>query len=69
MKLDGLQLIGLIILIPILLLQGLWMFNDAKKRGEKNYWLWGIFGILNTPSNLIIYLIVTRTIIDKYAKK
>lgn len=53
----------------VLLIQGFWIFTDAKKRGEKFYWLWGIFGLLNIPTNLIIYLIVTRIIIDRYKKK
>ena len=52
----------LILVFPILLVQGIWIFKDAKKRGEKNYWLWGLFGILNTPSNLLIYLFMTRVI-------
>lgn len=60
------HLIALIIVIPILIMQGFWMFKDAKKRGEKYYWLWGIFGLLNTPGNLIIYLIITRVIFDKF---
>jgi hypothetical protein len=62
------KLIAFACIIPILLIQGLWMFKDAKKRGEKYYWLWGIFGLLNIPSNLITYLIVTRIVIDKYGK-
>jgi len=52
----------LVLLPPILLIlaiQGAWMFIDAGKRGE-NQWLWGIFGLLNTPGHLIIYLIVSR---------
>ena len=56
------------IVLPILFAQGLWIFKDAKKRGEKHYWLWGIFGLLNAPGNLIIYLIITRVIIDRYNK-
>ncbi len=53
----------LLILIAVLLLvQGSWIFYDASKRGE-NKWLWGLFGILNVPSNLIIYLLVTRMIL------
>jgi len=54
-----------LLLIPlfiILLAQGSWIFYDASKRGE-NKWLWGFFGLLNSPSNLIIYLIVTRIIL------
>lgn len=60
------HLTALIMVIPILIMQGFWMFKDAKKRGEKYYWLWGIFGLLNTPGNLIIYLIITRIIFDRF---
>jgi len=58
-----------ILLVIILMAQGFWMFNDARKRGDKRYWLWGIFGLLNIPTNLIVYLIITRIIIDRYKKK
>ncbi|TYQ15808.1 UNVERIFIED_CONTAM: hypothetical protein Cloal_2298 [Acetivibrio alkalicellulosi] len=51
-----------VVIICILLTQGCWIFWDASKRGE-NKWLWGLFGLLNAPSNLIIYLIVTRVIL------
>lgn len=51
-----------IILITILTVQGIWIFNDASKR-NMNKWLWGFFGLLNSPTNLIIYLIVSRMII------
>ncbi|MGY0372906.1 hypothetical protein [Clostridium sp. JNZ J1-5] len=63
------KLITFLLISPILLAQGIWVFKDAKKRGEKYYWLWGIYGLLNTPGNLIVYLIVTRLIIDKHRKK
>lgn len=43
----------------LLLIQGAWVYRDAEKRGE-NKWLWGCFALLNVPSSLIIYLIVTR---------
>lgn len=55
----------LIVVIPLLLIQGAWIFRDARKRGEKYYWLWGIFGLLNLPGSLIVYLVVTRIIIKK----
>lgn len=58
----------LIFAFPVLIAQGLWIFKDAKKRGEKYYWLWGLFGIINTPGNLLIYLIVTRVIFKKKKK-
>jgi hypothetical protein len=55
-------IIALTIAIPILLIQASWIFYDARKRGEKYYWLWGLFGLLNIPSSLLIYLLVTRAI-------
>lgn len=45
--------------IPILVIQASWIFFDARKRGE-NAILWALFGLLNAPSSLIIYLLVTR---------
>ncbi|SNX53669.1 zinc ribbon domain-containing protein [Thermoanaerobacterium sp. RBIITD] len=50
----------LLLLFTLLLSQATWIFIDARKRGEKYYWLWGLFGLLNIPSSLIIYLLVTR---------
>lgn len=58
----------IIFAIIIVMIQGFWIFTDARKRGEKGYWLWGIFGLLNFPSSLIVYLIVTRIILDRYKK-
>lgn len=62
----------LVLLAVLLLAQGSWIFYDASKRGE-NKWLWGLLGIMNTPTNLIIYLIVTRKILKtkpcRYCRK
>lgn len=49
----------LVCLVFILLSQGVWIFYDASKRGE-NKWLWGLYGLIQVPSSLIVYLIVTR---------
>jgi len=48
------------ILIVVLLIQGTWVFNDARKRKIKYYWFWGFICLLNIPTNLIIYLLVRR---------
>lgn len=48
--------------LVLLFIQAMFIFFDARKRGEKHYWLWGLFGLINVPSSLIIYLIVTRVI-------
>jgi len=58
----------LAIFIPIVLIQGTWVFYDARRRREKYYWLWGIFALLNTPGNLLIYLLVTRVILKNKNK-
>lgn len=59
----------LAIVIPLLLIQASWIFQDARKRGEKYYWLWGLFGLINVPQGIIIYLIVTRIIFDRSKKR
>lgn len=58
-------IIIIIVLIPFLLTQAAWIFRDAKNRGEKHYWFWGIFGLLNIPESLLIYLLVTRVILPR----
>lgn len=50
-----------VILAVLLLTQASWIFLDAAKRKE-NKWLWGLYGLTNVPSSLIIYLLVTRVI-------
>jgi ribosomal protein S27AE len=37
------------------------MYLDAARRGERKV-LWGLFGFLNFPSSLVVYLLVTRTV-------
>ena len=61
-------MIIIFVAVPLLLIQATWIFRDAKRRGEKYYWLWGLFGLMHVPQALLIYLIVTRLIIDKYKK-
>ncbi len=59
----------LCIFIPLASIQGYWIFNDAKKRKIKGYWIWGIYGLMNIPTSLIIYLIFSRKILKKYKNK
>ena len=61
--------LALIIAIPLVLIQATWIFLDARKRGEKYYWIWGLFGLINVPQSIIIYLIVTRIIMKKNINK
>ncbi len=54
----------ILIIFCLLLIQASWIFYDANKRvGHK--WLWGLFGLTNVPSALIIYLIITRIIMKE----
>jgi len=62
-------IIIIIIIVPFLILQAAWIFRDAKKREAKYYWLWGLFGLINIPESLIVYLVVTRIILKKTNKK
>ncbi len=54
--------------VPLLITQATWIFIDARKRKEKYYWLWGLFGLINCPQSIIVYLVVTRIIMDKKKK-
>ncbi|SDG47739.1 hypothetical protein SAMN04488542_14613 [Fontibacillus panacisegetis] len=48
---------ALVLIALLLLIQSTWMFIDARKRGRRA-WLWGLWGVLNCPSSLIVYLLV-----------
>jgi hypothetical protein len=58
-NIDQIPLFVWVIIIIALMTQSIWIFWDASKRGE-NKWLWGLYGLLNVPSSLLIYLLVTR---------
>jgi hypothetical protein len=62
-------IIIIIAVIPLLIAQAAWIFLDARKRKERGYWLWGLFGLMNCPQSLIIYLIVTRIILKPKGTK
>lgn len=47
------------LLIALAVTQAAWIFRDARRRGEAA-WLWGPLGLLNVPTSLIVYLLVTR---------
>lgn len=55
----GHDLRALAVLFILLVSQAYWIFRDAAARGE-NRWLWALFELLNVPSSLIVYLLVTR---------
>lgn len=63
-------LIILLAAVFLLIIQAAWIFLDSRERGERYYWLWGLFGLINFPQSLIVYLVVTRIIMgNKKAKK
>lgn len=42
-------------IIAVLLLgQGIFIFQDAQKRGARA-WLWGLYGLTSCPSALLVY--------------
>lgn len=63
------QIIVLCVAICIVLTQATWIFLDARKRKEKYYFLWGLYGMINCPSSLIVYLVVTRIFAKKKNSK
>ncbi|MEK3879999.1 MULTISPECIES: hypothetical protein [unclassified Paenibacillus] len=47
-----------IILAAVLLLQGTWLFRDARDRGQgMKAWFWGIWGLTGAPSPAVCYLL------------
>jgi hypothetical protein len=54
-----------VIIAVLLLSQGIFIFQDAQKRGAKA-WLWGLYGLTQVPTPLIVYYFC---VIRKYKKK
>lgn len=50
------ELIIIILAIPILLAQGIWLYIDAKRRGTYA-WAWGIVGLIQFPTPLLLYYV------------
>jgi hypothetical protein len=53
-------LIAWVFLGALVTIQATWIFRDARLRGESYAWLWGLFGLINVPSSLVVYILVTR---------
>jgi len=47
-----------------LLVQGTWLFLDARRR-QFHPWLWGLWGLLTGPAPLVVYLVITRVVMKK----
>lgn len=52
-----------VFLAILLVIQGVWIFMDASKRGL-NKWLWGPIGFLSLPFGFIAYVLVTKRKFD-----
>ncbi len=55
---------ALILLGLTLYLQSSWLFKDGQKHCN-HPWLWGIWGMIQFPTPLIVYLLVVRKIHKK----
>lgn len=43
-----------LLIVPILVSQGTWLFWDARRRGARP-WLWGVLGLIQFPMPLLCY--------------
>lgn len=48
-----------LLLAALLLAQSGWLFVDARKR-DSYPWLWGLWGLIQFPLPLLVYLVVVR---------
>lgn len=55
------ELYVVLAVIPVLLAQSLYLFLDARKR-EHYPWLWGLWGLIQAPVPLLVYLLVVRKV-------
>ncbi|MCL6604560.1 MAG: hypothetical protein K6T94_16980 [Paenibacillus sp.] len=47
----------LLLIIGAVMLQGTWLFRNARKRGKKA-WFWGLWGVTTVPMPTLVYLVV-----------
>lgn len=57
-----------ILLAAILFTQAIWLYQDAAKHNA-NKWLWGIWGIIQAPTPLLVYFFVVRRILSRNKKE
>ncbi|WP_435922416.1 hypothetical protein [Paenibacillus sp. DYY-L-2] len=59
MKSETLPVWAWTLLVLLVLSQGLWIFKNARGRGKGlSAWLWGMWGMINFPTPLVVYLLV-----------
>lgn len=61
------QIIVMLTVVPTVLAQGIYLFIDARRRGYAA-WLWGLWGLMNAPMPLFVYLFVQRKIHRSWRK-
>ncbi|MGD6965471.1 sigmaY antisigma factor component [Rossellomorea vietnamensis] len=61
------EVLTLLLVAPLLLLQSLFLFTDARKRGHK-YWFWGLWGLIQCPVPLLFYFIFARKVFSTKKK-
>lgn len=54
------EFIMIAIVLVVLIIQGTFIFRDSLRNKIPNPWIWGLIGLMNIPSSLIIYLIYKR---------
>lgn len=67
-ELSEIPLWGWIAIAVLMLSQSTFLFLDAQKRNA-NPWLWGIWGLIQCPTPLVIYFIFVRKIFKKSGQK
>lgn len=61
--------LGIWILLAIILFtQAIWLFQDSSKR-HANKWLWGIWGLIQVPTPLLVYFLVVRKFLARNNKE
>lgn len=64
MSTTDLPIYAWILIAALLISQASCIYFDASRRGE-NKWIWGLYGLTNVPSALIVYLLVTRVFVKE----
>lgn len=57
-----------IILMSILVTQSIYLYIDARKRGHAR-WFWGLWGMIQAPMPILLYLLWSRVIIPARKKR
>jgi hypothetical protein len=49
----------IVLVVAILLVQGTWLFIDARKHSRWP-WFWGLWGLIQAPVPTVVYLFTVR---------